>query len=61
MKDDHRSYIRNFCICEKEAWFKIQTCTGFEPLTFAIPVQRSTNLATNNCNDQVGSGGGGGL
>ena len=22
---------------------KIQACTGFEPMTFAIPVQRSTN------------------
>ena len=24
---------------------KIQACTGFEPMTFAIPVQRSINWA----------------
>ena len=33
MKEDHRSYIRNFCSFEKKAWF--------EPLTSAIPVQSS--------------------
>ena len=27
----------------KESLKKIQACTGFEPLTSAIPVQRSTN------------------
>ena len=27
----------------KESLKKLQTCTGFEPLTSAIPVQRSTN------------------
>ena len=27
----------------KESLKKIQACTGFEPLTFAISVQRSTN------------------
>ena len=30
---------------EKKAWKKIQACTGFEPMTFAIPVQCSTNWA----------------
>ena len=38
LKEDHRSCIRNLCICEKKAWKKIQACTGFEPLTSAIPV-----------------------
>ena len=42
-KEDHRSYRRNFCSCEKKAWKKIQVWTGFEPLTSAIPVQHSTN------------------
>ena len=28
---------------QKESLKKIQDCTGFEPLTSAIPVQRSTN------------------
>ena len=27
----------------KESLKKIQACTGFEPLTSAIPMQRSTN------------------
>ena len=40
MKDDHGSYIRNFCSCEKKAWKKIQACRGFEPLT-SVPVQCS--------------------
>ena len=35
MKVDHRSYRRNSA--------KIQACKGFEGLTSAIPVQRSTN------------------
>ena len=30
---------------ENKAWKKIQACTGFEPMTSAIPVQRSTNWA----------------
>ena len=40
MKEDHRSYRGNFCNWEKKAW-KIQACRGFEPLTSALPVQRS--------------------
>ena len=43
MKDDHRSYIHNFYSWEKESLKKIPACTGFEPLTSAILVQRSTN------------------
>ena len=35
MKEDHRSYRRNPA--------KIQACTGFDGLTSAIPMQRSTN------------------
>ena len=27
----------------KESLKKNQACTGFDPLTYAIPVQRSTN------------------
>ena len=38
MKEHHRSYNRR----KPE---KIQACTGFEGLTSAIPVQRSTNWA----------------
>ena len=30
---------------ENKAWKKFQACTGFEPMTSAIPVQRSTNWA----------------
>ena len=36
---------------ENKAWKKIQACTGFEPMTSAIPVQRSTNWA----NKPIGS------
>ena len=50
MKEDHRSNGRNFCSCEKKAE-KIQACTRFQPLTTAIPMQRSTNSA----NKQTGS------
>ena len=39
MKEDHRSYICNFCSCEMKAWKK------FEPLTSAIIVQCSSNWA----------------
>ena len=41
MKEDHRSYRRKFCGCERKPE-KIQACTGFEPLTSVIPVQHST-------------------
>ena len=43
---DHRSNVLNLSSWEKQAW-KIQAWTGFEPMTSAIPVQRSyyhTNL-----------------
>ena len=43
LKEDHRSCIRNLCSWEKKACKEIQACTGFEPLTSAILVQRSTN------------------
>ena len=45
MKEDHRSYRRNFCSCQKKAWKKSQACKGFEPLTSAIPVQHSYQLS----------------
>ena len=41
MKEDHHSYRRKFCSCERKPE-KIQACTGFEPLTSVIPVQHST-------------------
>ena len=41
MKEDQRSNRRNFCSCGKESLKKNQACTGFEPLTSAILVQRS--------------------
>ena len=44
MKDDHRSYIATQLLrLRKESHKNIQACTGFEPLTSAVPVQRSTN------------------
>ena len=36
MKEDHHSYRRKFCSCERKPE-KIQACTGFEPLTSVIP------------------------
>ena len=53
MNEDHCSYIRNFCSCEKKAGKKNKNknkkkkvaSTGFGPSTIAIPVQRSTNLS----------------
>ena len=44
MKEDYRSYRRNFWSCENKAWKKKKNraCTGFGPFTSAIPVQRST-------------------
>ena len=41
MKEDQRSYRRNFCSRKKKAYEKIQACMGFKLLTSAIPVQRS--------------------
>ena len=42
MKDDHRIYTQLLQL-GKESLKKIPACTRFEPLTSAIPVQRSTN------------------
>ena len=39
MKEDHYSYRRNFCSCEKMP--EKNSGTGFETLTSAITVQRS--------------------
>ena len=38
LKEDHRSCIRNLCSYQKKAWKTVQSCTGFEPLTSAMPV-----------------------
>ena len=35
--------VRNLSGCEKKVWKKIQACTGFEPMTSAMPVQCSSN------------------
>ena len=44
LKEGHCSCKRNLCMqLRKESLKKIQACTGFEPLTSAIPVQRLTN------------------
>ena len=42
---DHRSYTHNLRSCEIKAWKKIQACTGFAPMTSAIPLECSTNWA----------------
>ena len=44
MKEGDRSYICNFCSCEKKAWKKIQAYMGFKPLTSAILVQCSATI-----------------
>ena len=44
VKEDHRSYRHNFGVAKRKPE-KLQASTGFEPLTSAIPVQRSTNWA----------------
>ena len=31
MKDDHRSYIRNFHSCEKKAWIFNENGTSYNP------------------------------
>ena len=47
-ESDLRSDVHYLGSSENKAWKKlglkkIQACTGFEPMTSAIPVQRSTN------------------
>ena len=44
-ESDPRSNVHYLGSSENKAWKKIQACTGFEPMTSAIPVQRSTNWA----------------
>ena len=44
-ESDLRSDVHYLGRSENKAWKKIQACTGFEPMTSAIPVQRSTNWA----------------
>ena len=45
-KSDLRSNVHNLSSSENKAWKKIQACMGFELMTSAIPVQRSTNWAS---------------
>ena len=44
-ESDPRSDVHYLGSSENKAWKKFQACTGFEPMTSAIPVQRSTNWA----------------
>ena len=53
-ESDPRSDVHYLGSSENKAWKKIQACTGFEPMTSAIPVQRSTNWA-NKLGFDVGS------
>ena len=43
MKDIFAVINTTWAVVKKRPEKNIQTCTGFEPVTFAIPVQRSTN------------------
>ena len=45
MKNDPRSYDRNFCNCVKKPEKKIQDFNGAWTRDLAIPVRRSTNWA----------------
>ena len=53
-ESDLRSDVHYISSSENKAWKKkkIQACTRFEPMTSAIPVQRSTNWAKS----QLGAG-----
>ena len=44
-ESDPRSNVHYLGSSENKAWKKIQACTGFEPMSSAIPVQRSSNWA----------------
>ena len=44
-ESDPRSDVHYLSSSENKAWKKFQACTGFEPMTSTIPVQRSTNWA----------------
>ena len=44
-ESDPRSNVHYLSRSENKTWKKIQACTGFEPMTSAIPVQHSTNWA----------------
>ena len=46
---DHCSYVATFAVVKRKPE-KIQACTGFEPLTSVILVQRSNQLSEQaNC------------
>ena len=42
-ESDPRSNEHYLSSSENKTWKKIPACTGFEPMTSAIPEQRSTN------------------
>ena len=43
VKNDHRSEFSNLSNWKEEEEKKIRASTGFEPVTFALPVRCSTN------------------
>ena len=43
VKNDHRSKFSNLSNSKEEAWKNTRALTGFEPVTYAIPVRYSTN------------------
>ena len=45
MKEDHRSYRRNFCSVKRKPERKFRLVRKFEPLTSLAPVQRSCQLS----------------
>ena len=45
VKNDHRSEFSNLSNWKEEEEEKIRASTGFEPVTFALPVRCSTNWA----------------
>ena len=56
---DLRSYENHWTSIWNKAWKKIQACTGFEPMNFALPVQRnwepvitSSVVFRHNCDDR---------
>ena len=53
MKEDHRSYIRNFCSCEKKAWKKSRLVRNLNPWPLryrcsALPINKPTGSRSLN-------------
>ena len=52
MKDDHRSYIRNFCSCKKKAWKKFRLVRDSNPW----PLRYRCSALTIKLTSQLGAG-----